>query len=72
MLASANGTGDCYVNAVAERFFATLEVELVSTLDWHSREEARGASFRYIGTWDNRRRRHSTVGYVSPAEYETQ
>ena len=38
--------------------------------DWHTREEARRAISRFIETWDNRKRRHSTLGYVSPAEYE--
>ena len=72
MLASMSGKGDCYDNAVAESFFATLEFELVMTHDWHTRGEARRAIFRYIETWYNRRRRHSTLGYVSPAEYEAQ
>ena len=72
MLASMSGKGDCYDNAVAESFFATLEFELVMTHGWHTRDEARRAIFRYIETWYNRRRRHSTLGYVSPAAYETQ
>ncbi len=72
MLASMSGKGDCYDNAVAESFFATLEFELVMTHDWHTRAEARRAIFRYIETWYNRKRRHSTLGYVSPAEYEVQ
>ena len=67
-----SGKGDCYDNAVAESFLATLEFELVMTHDWHTRDEERRAIFRYIETWYNRRRRHSTLGYVSPAEYETQ
>lgn len=70
MLASMSGKGDCYDNAVAESFFATLEFELVMTHDGHTREEARSAIFRYIETWYNQKRRHSTLGYVSPAEYE--
>ena len=53
-------------------FFATLEFELVMTSDWHTRDEARRAIFRYIETWYNRKRRHSTLGYVRPAEYEAQ
>lgn len=72
MVASMSGTGDCYDNAVAESFFATLEFELIMQNDWHTRAEARRAIFRYIETWYNRKRRHSTLGYVSPAEYETQ
>jgi transposase InsO family protein len=70
MMASMSGKGDCYDNAVAESFFATLEFELLMKNDWHTREEARRAIFRYIETWYNRKRRHSTLGNVSPAEYE--
>jgi len=72
MLASMSGKGDCYDNAVAESFFSTLEFELRMKNDWHTRAEARRAIFRYIETWYNPRRRHSTLGYVSPAEYEQQ
>jgi putative transposase len=72
MIASMSGKGDCYDNAVAESFFSTLEFELLMQNDWHTREDARRAIFRYIETWYNRRRRHSTLGYVSPAEYEQQ
>jgi transposase InsO family protein len=72
MLASMSAKGDCDDNAVAERFFATLEFELVMTHDRHTRGDARRAIVRYIETWYNRKRRHSTLGYVSPAEYEAQ
>ena len=71
-LASMSGKGDNYDKAVPESFFATLEFELVMTHDWHTREEARRAIFRYIETWYNRKRQNSTLGYVSPAEYEAQ
>ncbi len=64
--------GDCYDNAVAESFFSTLEFELVMKHDWRTRAEARRAIFRYIETWYNRKRRHSTLGDISPAEYENQ
>ena len=64
--------GDCWDNAVAESFFATLEAELIERRDWHSRTEARQAIFTYIETWYNRHRRHSTLNYVSPAQYEHQ
>ena len=70
MVASMSRKGDCYDNAVAESFFSTLEFELLMKHNWHTREEARRGLFRYIETWYNRRRRHSTLGYVSPAEYE--
>jgi putative transposase len=72
MIASMSAKGDCYDNAVAESFFATLEFELIMQNDWHTKEEARRAIFRYIEIWYNRKRRHSTLGYVSPAEYEAQ
>lgn len=70
MIASMSGKGDCYDNAVAESFFATLEFELIMQNDWQTKEEARRAIFRYIETWYNRKRRHSTLGYISPAAYE--
>jgi putative transposase len=72
MIASMSGKGDCYDNAVAESFFSTLEFELLMKSDWHTREDARRAIFRYIETWYNRKRRHSTLGYLSPAQYEQQ
>lgn len=72
VLASMSGKCDCYDNAVAASYFATLEFELIMRNDWHTRKEARRAIFRYIETWYNRKRRHSTLGYVSPAEYEAQ
>ena len=72
MVASMSAKGDCYDNAVAESFFSTLEFELVMRNDGHTREEARHAIFRYIETWYNRQRRHSTLGYLSPAAYEMQ
>ncbi len=72
MVASMSRKGDCYDNAVAESFFSTLEFELVMRHDWHTRAEARRAIFRYIELWYNRQRRHSTLGYVSPAAYEAE
>jgi len=72
MVASMSGKGNCYDNAVAESFFATLEFELLMQYDWETREDARRAIFRYIETWYNRKRRHSTLGYISPADYEAQ
>jgi transposase InsO family protein len=72
LLASMSRKGDCWDNAVAESFFATLEWELIQENDWHTHEEARRAIFDYIECWYNRQRRHSTLGYLSPAEYEAQ
>ena len=62
--------GDAYDNAVAETFFATLKKELVNRRTWPSRLELQSAMFEYIEAFYNRQRRHSTLGMVSPAEYE--
>lgn len=69
---SMSRKGDCWDNAVAESFFATLEWELIQDSDWHTHEEARRAIFDYIEVWYNRQRRHSSLGYKSPAEFEKQ
>ncbi len=68
--ASMSRRGDCYDNAVAESFFATLEHELLTGADFATRAAARQALFMFIEVWYNRRRRHSSLGYVSPADYE--
>ena len=65
---SMSGTGDCYDNAVMEAFFSTVKVELGDRFD--SREHATRALFEYIEVFYNQRRRHSTIGYVSPAVFE--
>ena len=70
--ASMSRKGDCWDNAVAESFFATLKVELIDRHRWPTRAAARQAIFRYIETWYNPRRRHSTLGYLSPVHYEAQ
>jgi transposase InsO family protein len=67
---SMSRRGDCWDNAVAESFFATLEWELLMHHTWRTRAEARHAIFDYITTWYNPRRRHSQLGYLSPAEFE--
>jgi putative transposase len=63
--------GDCYDNALAESFFATLECELIDRESWKSRTEARLAVFDYLEGWYNPHRRHSALGYLSPAAFET-
>lgn len=72
LVASMSRKGDCWDNAVAESFFATLEVELLLEADWHTRDAARRTIFAYIETWYNRERRHSSLGYRSPAQYEAE
>jgi len=70
MVASMSRKGNCWDNAVAESFFATLELELIVKHAWRTRDEARCAIFRFIEVWYNRQRRHSALGYVSPVQYE--
>jgi putative transposase len=67
---SMGAVGDCYDNAMAESFFATLECELVDRSCWRTRTEARMAVFDYLEGFYNPRRRHSALAYLSPAEYE--
>jgi putative transposase len=64
--------GNCWDNAVAESFFATLKRELADGADWATREEARTAVVEYIELWYNQQRRHSSLGYLSPAAFEVQ
>jgi putative transposase len=67
---SMSRTGDCWDNAVTESFFATLKKELVQHSAWRTRQEARAALFEWIEVWYNRQRRHSSIGFLSPTEYE--
>ena len=67
---SMSRKGNCYDNAVAESFFATLKKERVHHRRWRTRDEARSDLFEYIEGFYNRRRRHSALGYRSPVEYE--
>jgi transposase InsO family protein len=67
---SMSGRGDCWDNAVMESFFKTLKTELVYHRKFATRAEAMGAIFEYIEVFYNRKRRHSSLGYVSPEEYE--
>jgi putative transposase len=67
---SMGSRGDCYDNAVAESFFATLKKELVHRQSWPSRRDLSSAVFDYIEAFYNRQRRHSTLRYLSPEEYE--
>jgi len=67
---SMSRRGDCWDNAVAESFFASLKLELVYQVQWRTRAEARTAIFEYLEYFYNRRRRHSSLGYLSPLEFE--
>jgi len=67
---SMGSVGDCYDNALAESFVATLECELLARTAFRTHTEARTALFDYIEIFYNRQRRHSTLGYLSPEGFE--
>lgn len=67
---SMGSTGDCFDNAVAESFFATLKKELVHRRSWPTRHELTSEIFEYIEAFYNRVRRHSTLGMLAPVEFE--
>src|SRR3954451_24171046 len=67
---SVGRRGQCWDNAVAESFFATIKTELLHRQPWPTHQDARQAIFEYIEGWYNTRRRHSTLGYLSPAAFE--
>jgi putative transposase len=67
---SMGSVGDCYDNAMCESFFATLECELLDRNRFRNQAEARMAIFEFIEGWYNPRRRHSSLGYLSPLEFE--
>jgi len=67
---SMGSVGDCFDNAMAESFFATLECELLARTTLATHAEARAAIFEFIEGWYNTRRRHSALSYTSPLEFE--
>jgi putative transposase len=67
---SMSGVGQCWDNAPMESFFASLKKELCHHEDYQTRAEARASVIEYIEMFYNTQRRHSSLGYVSPAEYE--
>lgn len=70
MRCSMSKKGDCWDNAVAESFWSTIKTELIEGTDFATRADARRAVFEYIEGFYNQQRRHSTLGYVSPAAFE--
>ena len=70
--ASMSRVGNCWDNAVVESFFATLTKELLGDAAFETRAEASRAVFEFIEIWYNRQRRHSTLGYLTPVEFEEQ
>lgn len=70
IVASMSRKGNCWDNAIVESFFSTFKFELIEDRAFETREELREEIFWWIETWYNRRRRHSTLGYVSPEQFE--
>ncbi|GAA0458818.1 transposase [Paractinoplanes deccanensis] len=67
---SVGRRGQCWDNAVAESFFSTIKTELIHRQPWSTHQAARQAIFEYIEGWYNTQRRHSSLGYLSPAAFE--
>ena len=72
MIASMSGSGNCFDNATAESFFHTLKTEHVYFEWYETRKQAKESIFEYVEVFYNRKRRHSTLGYLSPEMFETQ
>jgi putative transposase len=70
IIASMSGTGNCYDNAVQESFYHTLKTEHIYFECYKTREQAKQSIFEYIEVFYNRKRRHSALGYKSPADFE--
>ncbi len=70
LVPSMGSTGDCYDNAMMEAFWSRMQVELLDTRRWKTRIELANAIFEYIEVFHNRRRRHSSLGMLSPIEFE--
>jgi putative transposase len=70
MVCSMSRKGNCWDNAPMESFFHSLKTEQVHHRDYQTRDEARRDIFEYIEVFYNRQRRHSTLGYLSPAQFE--
>jgi transposase InsO family protein len=69
---SMSKKGDCYDNAMIESFWATVKEEGIGETIFSTRNEAKTAIFEYIEVYYNRKRRHSSLGYLSPVHYEKQ
>lgn len=70
LVASMSRKGNCWDNAVAESFWATIKRELINDIKWESKEELEAALFEYIEIYYNRKRVHSSLDYMTPQEYD--
>lgn len=71
LLGSMGTVGDCYDNAMMESFWGTMQLELLDTKQWQTRDELANAIFEWIECWYNPKRRHSSIGMHSPVTFET-
>jgi putative transposase len=71
LLGSMGTVGDCYDNSMMESFWGTMQMELLDRKGWKSRKELANAIFEWIECWYNPKRRHSSIGMLSPVDYET-
>jgi hypothetical protein len=72
LVGSMGTVGDALDNAMCESLIGTMKIEKLNRQAWRSLEDVRAAVFDWIETWYNRRRRHSSLGYLSPLEFESQ
>jgi putative transposase len=70
LLASMGSIGDCYDNSMMESFWGTMQLELLDSKVWKTREELANAIFEWIECWYNPKRRHSSIGMRSPVTFE--
>src|SRR5665213_1548547 len=70
LLPSMGSIGDCYDNAMIESFWGRMQVELLNRRRWRTRLELANAIFEYLEIFHNRQRRHSSIGMLTPIEYE--
>ena len=70
LLASMGAVGDCYDNAMMESFWGTMQLELLDSKTWNTREDLASAVFEWIECWYNPKRRHSSIGMHSPITFE--
>lgn len=62
--------GDCFDNAMMESFWSRMQVELLDRRRWNTRIELANAIFEYLEIWHNRQRRHSSLGMLTPIQFE--
>ena len=70
LLPSMGTIGDCYDNSMMESFWGTLQLEVLDTRIWETRDELANAIFEWIECWYNTERRHSSLGMLRPVEFE--